>query len=246
MESLNDYFDALGMRRVAVIGCGGKTSLIEYLAQNRRRLKTLVTTTTKMALPPPESGGYDYFWDCSDPAAAFPSPRAGITLAGAPKDRKLEAIPLDLLMKTAPLFDYVLIEGDGSRTLPLKGWADYEPVVPDWVSLTVGVLPLWTLGMPVSEGIIHRLPLFTALTGARIGEPVSLQHLAALITGDSGKGLFSAARGEKILFFNQVETDELLKNAEALADVLPLPFRDSLQGIIAGSVQRGSVTILAS
>ncbi|MDR0524589.1 MAG: putative selenium-dependent hydroxylase accessory protein YqeC [Spirochaetaceae bacterium] len=240
MKSLNAFFETFGEnQRFTVIGCGGKTSLIEYLARNRRGLKTLVTTTTRMAFPSPDK--YDYFRDYGK-IRSFPAPEIGITLAGSLNEGKLHAIPLDLLGEIAPDFACVLIEGDGSRSLPLKAWADYEPVVPSCTTVTVGILPLWTLGMPVSEDIVHRLPLFTALTGARPGEPVSLEHLVSVITGNypaSGKGLFSNARGKRILFFNQVEEKNLYWTAQKLASLLPRDFLANLSGIIAGSVRQG-------
>ncbi|MDR2535080.1 MAG: putative selenium-dependent hydroxylase accessory protein YqeC [Treponema sp.] len=244
MESLNAYFESLGPKQcVTAVGCGGKTSLIRYLAQNRKQLKTLVATTTKMAVPLSED--YDYLRDYSGDHLSFPPASPGITIGGRlGNERKLQAIPLDILEEIVPDFDYVLIEGDGSRNLPLKAWADYEPVVPSCTTITVGILPVWTLGKPVSETIVHRLPLFTALTGAQPGEIITFQHLVSVITGNypsSGKGLFSAAQGKRILFFNQVETETAMSRAKELASLIPPGFRSRLHSIIAGSVQQGSV-----
>jgi probable selenium-dependent hydroxylase accessory protein YqeC len=156
-----------------------------------------------------------------------------------------KALPLDALERLIPLYEYVFIEGDGSRSLPLKAWADYEPVVTESTDITVGILPLWTLGMPVDASIVHRLPLFLELTGAKAGGKLELKHLAALITGRGARGgLFKAARGKKILFFNQVEDDISLKRARELTSMLPDDFKDNLHGIIAGSVQNDSIVVL--
>jgi probable selenium-dependent hydroxylase accessory protein YqeC len=206
MESLNDCFEDLNQRCITVIGCGGKTSLIQFLAQSRQDLKTLVTTTTRMGIPSQERSYHDYFWAYPPQDDAFQLPSPGITLGGIANQGvgKLESLPLDILVQILPWFDRVLIEGDGSRTLPLKAWADYEPVIPPFTTVTIGILPLWTLGMPVSETIIHRLPLFSALTGAQPGDEICLHHLVSVITGNfpnQNKGLFSAAQGKEILFF---------------------------------------------
>jgi probable selenium-dependent hydroxylase accessory protein YqeC len=166
---------------------------------------------------------------------------------GQEGSRKLEALPSDTLAEIAPQYDHVLIEGDGSRMLPLKAWADYEPVVPPYTTITVGILPLWTLGMQVSETIIHRLPLFTALTGAEQNQILSVSHLVPVIAGNpqnQRKGLFSAAQGEKILFFNQVETEAALSNAVQLVSMLPKDFLAKMHGIIAGSVQQDRIFVL--
>ncbi|MDR2633694.1 MAG: putative selenium-dependent hydroxylase accessory protein YqeC [Treponema sp.] len=236
---------------ITVIGSGGKTSLIWLLAQYGRGKKTLVTTTTRMFFPPKEAGLYDYLLDASGLATDSFQPQMGISLAGVQEgvSGKYRSLPPALLASLVPSFDLVLIEGDGSRMLPLKAWAPYEPVIPASTTLTIGILPLWPVGLPVSPDIIHRLPLFSALSGAQSGEPLSLQHLVPVITGQRenrpwGKGLFSEARGKRILFFNQIEDPRGLEQAEQLLSLLPAAFLGELKGIIAGSVQQNRISLL--
>ncbi|MDR2393287.1 MAG: putative selenium-dependent hydroxylase accessory protein YqeC [Treponema sp.] len=236
---------------LTVIGSGGKTSLIWRLAQHQRHEKTLVTTTTRMFFPPKEAGLYDYLLDASGLAPESFRPQAGISLAGVRdgSSGKYGALPPSLLASLIPSFDLVLIEGDGSRMLPLKAWAPYEPVVPTATTLTIGILPLWPVGLPVSPDIIHRLPLFSTLSGAQPGEPLNLQHLVPVITGHlenkpRGKGLFSEARGQKILFFNQIEDPRSGEQAQQLVSLLPPAFLAGLTGIIAGSVQQNRMVFL--
>jgi probable selenium-dependent hydroxylase accessory protein YqeC len=95
--------------------------------------------------------------------------------------------------------------------------------------------------MAISEKIVHRLPLFCALAGAKAGEALSLAHLAAVIAGkgaESSRSLFSAARGKKILFINQIEDEAAFDQACELVCLLPRQFRSGLYRIIAGSVKR--------
>jgi probable selenium-dependent hydroxylase accessory protein YqeC len=218
---------------VTVIGSGGKTSLIWCLARyfagspgvsggqsGVRPRSILVTTTTKM-FPPTE---------------AIP----GVTVCGRLNEvsGKLEALAPGELEQRAAASDLVLIEGDGSRTLPLKGWADHEPVVPSLTTVTVGVLPLWPLGKPVSAEIVHRIERFCALSGASPGETLKTEHLARVIAGGGReKSLFSDARGGKILLLNQIEDEASLDCARELVSLLPPGFRSGLSGIIAGSVR---------
>lgn len=239
MESLSAWFDRElfgdGAGRpvvVTVIGSGGKTSLIWHLARYfaSKPCSVLVTTTTKM-FPPAET-------------ELLP----GIVTAGRLNRQtgKLEAPPLEELAERAAACDLVLIEGDGSRGLPLKGWTEYEPVVPPFTTVTVGVLPLWPLGKPVSEELIHRLPLFRALTGAAIGNVLTLEHLVPVIAGGkTEKSLFTAAVGRKILFLNQIEDEASVSSAKKLATLLPPDFRPLLHGIIAGSVRQDRLMVHA-
>jgi probable selenium-dependent hydroxylase accessory protein YqeC len=214
-----------------------------------------------MRPPPPEARWYDYYFSGPD-AAAFSSrsgegPGAGISLAGVLNEGtgKLEALPLEVLEKMAPAYDLVLLEGDGSRGLPLKGWADHEPVVPPYTSVSIGIISIAPLGKKLSERMVFRLSRFTRLSGAKEGETLSPAHLAAVIAGPAGtpggengknveRSLFSAARGKKLLFINQVEGEVRLKQARHLVSCLPGDFRAGLAGIIAGSVEQNRVEIL--
>ncbi|GHU27507.1 hydroxylase accessory protein YqeC [Spirochaetia bacterium] len=252
MEHLNDWFQAELFRQgeagsippvLTVIGSGGKTSLIWHLAQHLSRgrsIRILVTPTTKMLVPPSATGFYDHY--CNG------SPREtknGITLAGIFNEKtcKLESLPLEMLEHIVPEYDLVLIEGDGSRGLPLKAWADGEPVIPLFTTITVGMIPLWPLGMAVSESIVHRLPLFSLLSGAQEGEPIKLEHLVRVITGTPNvKGLFAAAHGRKILFLNQVEDSKILEQAQELLSLLSKDVRAGFAALIAGSVQQNIIS----
>jgi probable selenium-dependent hydroxylase accessory protein YqeC len=262
MASLSACLEAPHRRVITLIGSGGKTSLMWLLAGKHGSAKVLVTTTTKMLFEGPEKRPYDYFFSGGD----FNPPPSGITLAGMPDTAAGKITPLgpELLEAIIPHYDHVFIEGDGSRGLPLKAWADHEPMVPPYTDATLGVLSLRPLGQPISAEIIHRLPLFLLLTGAREGEILSLGHLVPLITGQAagqiagktekpapgkscgGKGLFSAARGDRILFINQVdplpgggdggarEGFSSLDQARELVSLLPASC--TLQRIAAGSV----------
>jgi probable selenium-dependent hydroxylase accessory protein YqeC len=247
VASLSGWFEGLAFGRtesakkpvvITIIGTGGKTSLIKLLARKLAAIpdrKILVTPTTKMFLPGLEENFFDH---CSD--GPPPNAQGGITLAGRFNQEagKLESLPLSGLESISAAYDLVLIEGDGSRGLPLKGWADYEPVVPPFTSLTVGIIPLWPLGKPVNENIVHRLPLFFELSGAKAGEPVTMAHLAATISGPApARSMFSAAQGKKVLLFNQIENKAALAQARELVSMLPPSFCSSLAGIAAGSVR---------
>jgi probable selenium-dependent hydroxylase accessory protein YqeC len=158
---------------------------------------------------------------------------------------KLESLPPEGLEHLAPAYDLVLIEGDGSRGLPLKAWAPGEPVVPAFTSFTAGLIPLWPLGEKVSSDIIHRLPLFLRLSGAGEGEAVRMEHLLRVITGrEDAPGLFAAARGKKILFFTRIEDNAVLLKAGEMNALLPEAFRSSLFAVLGGSVHQDKIEVL--
>jgi probable selenium-dependent hydroxylase accessory protein YqeC len=198
--------------------------------------------------PSPELRRYDRcFFGGEAPFVPDGPEGPGICLAGVLNEEtgKLEALPPDLLARIIHGYDLALLEGDGSRGLPLKGWAAYEPVVPPFTSVTIGIIPVTPLGEKVSEHIVFRLPQFVRLSGAREGQTITPAHLASVITGRAGeRGLFSAARGKKLLFINQVEDPARLKQARQVAAQLPGEFLSGLAGIIAGSVKQDRAEVL--
>ena len=192
-------------------------------------------------LPEAAKGLYDFLWTDENTAL---SESPGITLAGSmyrdesSAQPKFRSLPLEALEKIIPHFDYVFIEADGSKTLPLKAWAEWEPVITASTTVSIGVLPLNQLGMPVDSSFIHRLPLFLQLTGAKEGEKLNLTHISRVVSGWNGaKGLFGAAQGKKILFINQAEDKTSLQAAHDLAIILK-ETACPLDSIIAGSVKR--------
>jgi probable selenium-dependent hydroxylase accessory protein YqeC len=207
--------------------------------------RILVTPTTKMFVPPKEAGLYDYYFGGGTADIySIANPAPGVTLAGNfnSETGKLESLPNNVLEKIAGNYDCMLVEGDGSRGLPLKAWAEHEPVVPPFTDVTFGVIPIKAVGMTVSEKTVFRLPLFTQLTGAKEGDIIKLETLVHTITGTkNAQGLFDAAIGRRILFINQVETEAEIEQARKLVSILPEEFSQDLFKIIAGSVKNDRV-----
>ena len=127
---------------VAIVGSGGKTSLLTRLAKENQHRRVLVSTTTKMLRTELEqmTGAH--------------------LLHGTGANGKVTAPPMEALETACANFDLSLLECDGSKGLPLKGWAAHEPVVPVFATVTVGMLPLWPLGRPVGATTVHREAAF--------------------------------------------------------------------------------------
>lgn len=221
-----DAFDLVPGDVVSLIGCGGKTALLHRLAVENRHLRVLLSTTTRI-LPPPDNV-MDYFVN----SAEMPL-RIGINVAGSPDGCKLAGVAPGALRALRPPDGITLLESDGSRGLPLKGWAEYEPVIDEMTTVTLGVCTLWPIGCVFSEQVVHRPERFVRLTGAVPGEAITLGHVAAM-----AGGMFAGAIGRRILFVNQVESPRAEQEARRLAALLP-----GLE-IVAGSVRDATVVSL--
>ena len=168
---------------VAIVGCGGKTSLIKHLAESYQDKRVLISPTTKIF-----------------PIVAGKADCRGVlnSLTG-----KLEALPADELAALVLEYDLALLEADGSRSLPCKGWRENEPVVPVYFSHTIGIITMNALGKAATHEHVHNLPLFLSLTGLHEGEKITMQALQAMVC--SPGGMFKNSVGKRILFINQVE-----------------------------------------
>lgn len=232
--------NALGIREhdaLALVGCSGKTSLMRRLSEENRASRVLIGTTTRIGMPQPRE--YDHISHDGIPCAGH-----GITfLHGGIENGKVLPPDAGLLRQVHPDYDLTILECDGSKMLPLKGWAEHEPVVPDFITATVGICVLWPLGLPLSEQIAHRIKIFCEITGAVYGEAVEARHIAAMVSHPDG--LFKCSSGRRILFINQIESYGAKEKAQELVRLLPEKFVCGLSRIIAGSVNQNEFEILA-
>lgn len=211
----------IGMSRgdmLSIVGAGGKTSLMFSLAEELRgEHKLLVTTTTKIFLP--EKNQYDFFAiDERRIREISPSNNKGTYIFGSfvNEEGKLVGLTTEALDEAAAYFDYVLVEADGSKGKPLKGWNKTEPVISSKTSKTIGVLSIEALGKEICSENIHRIEEFLCITNSVEGDVISIDNMLSLIFHQNG--LFKFSRGERILFINKVENNKQIALAYELIE----------------------------
>ena len=227
-----DYLDISVGSVVAVVGCGGKTSLIELMADRLREKKVLISTTTKIY--PPKMKDImlcETLVQCEEH-----EPRTGIQCMGLLNSAsgKLEALPEAFLANLQPRYDIVLLEADGSRGLPCKGWLADEPVVPDYCTHTLGLITMGALGKPAGETTVRRLPEFFALTGVGEGQTITVAALDAMVCAP--KGMFKNSVGQRYVIVNQVEDDTTAAVALAFLRTIKEKYPARFKKMLYGSV----------
>ena len=155
------FCEALGLGRgiTSIIGSGGKSSLLDRLAEELRERGRVVLCTTTHMFPPP---GLRTLQNASSQDVERALAEDGAVCLGelAPDGRlHAPALPISELARLA---DYVVVEADGSKRLPLKAHAPHEPVIPPGTERTVCVLGLTGLGRPIAEAA-HRPELYARL-----------------------------------------------------------------------------------
>ena len=198
--------DALGIPRgiTSVIGGGGKTTLLSVLARELACGGATVALATSTHFLPALSGPGE--WDAAaSPVACFASPT---------KEGKL-TVPACGIPALAEAADYVLVEADGSKRLPLKAHADWEPAVPAGSARCGLVLGGSGFGRPVSEAV-HRPELFCELAGCE-GDAVATPELvAAAIAAETASGRIAP----DVVVVNQAEGPRVADAARAFARAL--------------------------
>ena len=202
----------------ALIGGGGKTTLLYTLAEElRRRGTVIITTSTHIQRPEqypvlPEGG--------KDAITAALSENDVVCVAGRSPEGKLSApaLPFELLSELA---DYVLVEADGSKRLPLKAHASHEPVIPREANQVICVVGASGLNHPAAEKV-HRPERFMALSGSDTAAP---EAVAAVLNKE--------ALHTRVLI-NQADSPERIAAARELARLLNCP-------VVVASLQKGEL-----
>lgn len=194
---------------VSITGSGGKTTLLCFLAEQYRLERGLATTSTKIRVPvnfplcaDPEAcrntwnaGGTvgaerEGEMTCAAGGAAAVPAESGVLFAGTPLSGrhagKLGILPEPVREMMFQAADRVFIEADGSRGLPLKCAAPWEPVILPETELVFCVAGLSALGRPLGE-VCYRCP------EGREREIVSEGTVAELIAAERERAERAAA-----------------------------------------------------
>ena len=201
----------------AIIGSGGKSTLLKTLSLELMRSggRVLLCTTTHMfpvaGVPwdgssrrldaAPWKPGALHAPGCTCEACAG-LVRGRICQAGVldPQTGKLSS-PAEPLGELAQRFDYVLAEADGSKRLPLKAHAAWEPVIPAATANVVWVVGASGFGKPISEAV-HRPELFCELCGCELTDIATPERVAQVLNAEMQALKLSTAR----VMLNQVDT----------------------------------------
>lgn len=201
----------------AVIGSGGKSTLLKTLGLELMRAgsRVLLCTTTHMfpvaGVPwdgssrrldaAPWRPGALHAPGCTCEACAGLA-RGSICQAGVldPETGKLSS-PAEPLDHLAQRFDYVLAEADGSKRLPLKAHAAWEPVIPAGTANVILVVGGSGFGKPVDE-VVHRPELFCERCGCEPTDIATPERVAQVLNAELRMLNLNNAR----IMLNQADT----------------------------------------
>jgi molybdenum cofactor cytidylyltransferase len=244
---MNGLLVPLGIGRgdvVAVVGAGGKTTLVYALAAEARgrNWRVLVTTTTHMGTLPEATTGpllveSDGARDESIDAALREHGRATI-LGRRVRPDKLEGLAPERVDALRSRADLVLIEADGARSRSLKAPAAHEPVVPASATAMVVLAALDVLGTPAGGALVHRPEIVGRLAGVGPDDLVTEDALAACLEHPESYPARVRPGLRSVVFLNKVEDADSAAAAERIAARLCPPYGAVVAGSARGDARR--------
>jgi molybdenum cofactor cytidylyltransferase len=220
----------------AFVGAGGKTTAMFQLARelsgNENNQPVIVTATSHLGLWQAGFADQHIMTEAAAPLEDLEHGLKGVILVTGETDReRTKPIHSDLLGWLHQFCGYhsipLLIEADGSREKPLKGWAVHEPPIPPFADLVVQAVGLSGLGKPLDDEYVHRPEMFSKLSGRRLGDLITPDALVRVLTHREGGLKNIPTHTRKAVLLNQADTDELQSIAQGLASSL-IPTYDSV------------------
>jgi probable selenium-dependent hydroxylase accessory protein YqeC len=249
-KAVSSLKDALGLEErehLALVGGGGKTSLMfamaEELRQSEKRVVT--STTTKIwhheALNSPlvlflES---DASWSkLKEELSIHGHVFLAQSLLDSGKVSGISPSIADELYQDEAM-DYLLVEADGSAGHPVKAPAEHEPVIPPLVTKAVAMMGLEAIDQPLGPDTVFRVDLFRKITGLDLGQRLTPPVLSRLF--QDPKGLFKGTppSAKRVAFLNKLD---LLAEEQEASDLAHEILGDSggeIDRVVIGSIKKG-------
>lgn len=215
-----------GRELVAFVGAGGKKTAMQRLLElgRTRGLQVGYTTTTHM--PPPRDvpltvTSRETVLDSlprKRDAVAFAEERVSDPDRAEAKVRGFDAAFVDAIY-TRERFDWLLVKADGARRREFKAPGPNEPVVPSETTHLVPVASVRAVGQALDEQTVHRPERVAAITGAEIGDRITAETVATVLTSEQG-GLKDAPDAATVTpLLNKADTPELRDTAREILRV---------------------------
>lgn len=201
---------------ISVVGGGGKTHTVYEISNELLKLnkKVILCTTTAMMYPKQpvyEGKDIEEIKNLLNGSLVIVGSRIGPNKMGPP-----DPAVFDLLDSVC---DYLVIEADGSRQLPLKFPQSHEPVLHTRSTLVIGVAGMDCFGKRLID-VCHRAP--TAMEVLHKTEEEIIDDKDIAYTLESENGQMKNVKCRFIPILNKIDSDERLNNATHVAKNLKI------------------------
>jgi probable selenium-dependent hydroxylase accessory protein YqeC len=130
----------------------------------------------------------------------------------------------------------VIVKTDGSRKRWFKAPNQSEPVIPPWAQVCITVVNREILGQPLTEALVHRPERVAELTGLNLGEPITPQVVGAVLAHPDTYAPKIPAGARRAVYISHVQSAAELAQAQAIAACLE---RSAVDDRLAGDTPSG-------
>jgi len=243
---LKEALDIKSGEVISLVGGGGKTTLMFALARELTSSGSCVITTTTTRIFEPLPSQTPFLLLGTDEEKMIESlvqnmdKYSHITLARKRlPSGKLAGIRPDLVGRLAGVnrISYIIVEADGANHRSLKAPGPAEPVIPSNTSLLIPMVGVDAVGCRLTEENVFRPQIVSELIGLPLGEVISAESIAFLITHHRGiiKGNPDCAR--IVPFINKVDMDKGLSRGRDLAGKILAMKHPRIERVVLGQVQ---------
>ena len=212
----------------AIIGGGGKSSLMATLGEEYRQNGETAIMTTSTHIRVPKQDGY--MGSNAEELRNLLAERRLLTVGMPTADGKFGPSPL--LEQLPALADRVIIEADGTKGLPLKVPNEREPVIPDFAETVVALAGLSALGRPLGK-VCHRPELAMQQFGLEPERTVTPEVMAELLSSPLAQRKNVGDR-RYIVLLNQMDTAQ----PEQIEKLAALLLQKGVERVVAAALQR--------
>jgi len=231
-------FDEQGI--IALVGAGGKTTLMFRLARELAWAGKNVLTTTTTKIYYPSSRQSRHVIICGNFSRIVKQVRALLQhhhhitaaagdLATDKADDKKRGLAKKLVgfqpamiqrLWETGLFNHILVEADGAAQLPLKAPASHEPVIPSQTKKVLALIGLKAVGKPLNQDWVFRPEIYSQLSGLPLNAPVTPQSVVTVLLHPQGILQGCPANIPCDLFLNQADDQRAYNTGNKIAVLL--------------------------
>ncbi len=133
--------------------------------------------------------------------------------------------------------DFLIVESDGARQLPLKAPGENEPCIPSKADVVIGVMGMDALGKELRDGNVHRAEQMSRLLDQPLGSVISETTFRKLAMNEDGLFRNSPLGARKIMILNKAEGVEKRMLAEDIMKGI-LEQHDGIDDFLIASLEQ--------
>ena len=207
---------------IALLGGGGKTTLLHKLADEYARYypSVLQTSLTKTAFHPSDSPLMLNEINIDKLNLIKLDNNPLFVIGEKISNEKLKGISGIDLAKIRQQFNITIFECDGARNKPFKAHSHYDQNVPNFATHVIIIVGADVVNTRVNDGLVHRPELFCKTWNVKTDFQLNIDFIVDVVSSQKGY-LSKVSHNMEITYFVN-KWDNHRKNAEDLARTIYL------------------------